>query len=75
MAKEVLVDGLSAEKQGEVAKQWKEYFKELDRQNKSYEAVWLEGADHFFNNMDGVLVKRVRGWLAKHAAGTELPMK
>jgi len=43
--------------------------------NKQFSQVEIEGADHFFNNMDGVLVKRVRGWLAKHAAGTELRMK
>ena len=40
--------------------------------NKQYTQVKIEDADHFFNNMDAVLVKRVRGWLAKHAAGTEL---
>ncbi|MDH5445294.1 MAG: alpha/beta hydrolase family protein [Gammaproteobacteria bacterium] len=40
--------------------------------NKRYTQLKIEGADHFFNNMDAVLVKRVRGWLAKHAAGTEI---
>ena len=29
----------------------KKYFKELDRLNKPYEAVWLEGADHFSNTL------------------------
>lgn len=40
--------------------------------NKNYTQLRIEGADHFFNNMDDVLVKRVRGWLAKNAAGTEI---
>lgn len=43
--------------------------------NKYYTQLKIEGADHFFNNMDEVLVKRVRGWLAKHAAGTEIKLK
>ena len=29
----------------------KKYFKELDRLNKPYKAVWLEGADHFSNTL------------------------
>jgi len=40
--------------------------------NKNYTQLKIEGADHFFNNMDIVLVKRVRGWLAKNAEGTEI---
>ncbi len=40
--------------------------------NKRYTQLKIEGADHFFNNQDAVLVKRVRGWLAKNAAGTEI---
>ena len=40
--------------------------------NKNYTQLKIEGADHFFNNMDAVLVKRVRGWLANNAAGTEI---
>ncbi len=40
--------------------------------NKHYIQLKIEGADHFFNNMDATLVKRVRGWLAKNAAGTEI---
>lgn len=40
--------------------------------NKHYTQLKIEGADHFFNNMDAVLVKRVRGWLGKNAAGTEI---
>lgn len=40
--------------------------------NKRYTQLKIEGADHFFNSMDTVLVKRVRGWLANNAAGTEI---
>ena len=40
--------------------------------NKRYTQLKIEGADHFFNNMDATLVKRVRGWLANNAAGTEI---
>ena len=29
----------------------RKYFKELDRLNKPYKAVWLEGADHFSNTL------------------------
>lgn len=43
--------------------------------NKRYIQIKIQGADHFFNNMDEVLVKRVRGWLAKHAAGVEIKLK
>lgn len=43
--------------------------------NKAYTQLKIEGADHFFNNMDTVLVKRVRGWLTQHAAGTEIKTK
>ncbi|MDH5181158.1 MAG: alpha/beta hydrolase family protein [Gammaproteobacteria bacterium] len=40
--------------------------------NKRYIQLKVQGADHFFNNMDEDLVKRVRGWLANNAAGTEI---
>ena len=40
--------------------------------NKRYTQLKIEGADHFFNNLDDVLVKRVRGWLANNAAGMEV---
>lgn len=43
--------------------------------NKNYTQLKIEGADHFFNNTDATLIKRVRGWLANNAAGTELKMK
>jgi len=40
--------------------------------NKKYTQIEVIGANHFFDNKDEVLVKRVRGWLAKNAAGTEI---
>ena len=35
--------------------------------NKNYSAVKIEGANHFFTNMQDVLIKRIRGWLKKNA--------
>lgn len=43
--------------------------------NKNYTQVKITGANHFFDNYDDVLVKRVRGWLKKNAAGTEIKLK
>ena len=43
--------------------------------NKKYTQVKIVGANHFFDNKDDVLIKRVRGWLAKNAAGTEIKIK
>jgi len=40
--------------------------------NKNYTQVKVAGANHFFDNKEEILVKRVRGWLAKNATGTEL---
>lgn len=42
--------------------------------NKNYTQLQVPGANHFFVGKESVLVKRVRGWLAKNAAGTELKM-
>ncbi len=39
--------------------------------NKQYLQVRITGANHFFDDKDGVLVKRIRGWLQRHADGTE----
>ena len=39
--------------------------------NKKYTQIKITGANHFFDNKDEVLVKRVRGWLFKNAHGTE----
>lgn len=43
--------------------------------NKNYTQVKIAGANHFFDNKDDALVKRVRGWLAKNAAGTKIKIK
>lgn len=43
--------------------------------NKNYTQVKITGANHFFDNKNDALIKRVRGWLAKHATGTELKIK
>ena len=43
--------------------------------NKKYTQVKISGANHFFDNKDDVLVKRVRGWLLKNAHGTETNVK
>ena len=39
--------------------------------NRKYTQIKITGANHFFDNKDEVLVKRVRGWLFKNAHGTE----
>ncbi len=43
--------------------------------NKGYTQIKIEGANHFFNNMEDVLIKRIRGWLAKHAPGKEITVR
>jgi pimeloyl-ACP methyl ester carboxylesterase len=43
--------------------------------NKKYTQVKIIGANHFFDNKDDVLIKRVRGWLAKNAHGSEIRIK
>lgn len=40
--------------------------------NKNYTQIKIAGANHFFDNKDDALIKRIRGWLKKHAAGTEI---
>ncbi len=35
--------------------------------NKKYKQIKIEGADHFFSNMDDILTKRIRGWLKRYA--------
>lgn len=40
--------------------------------NKKYTQIKVAGANHFFDNKDDVLIKRIRGWLLKNAAGTEI---
>ncbi|GMR16383.1 MAG: DUF3530 family protein [Gammaproteobacteria bacterium] len=48
--------------------------KEIARKfgNKKYTQLKVAGANHFFDNKDDVLIKRIRGWLLKNAAGTEI---
>lgn len=36
--------------------------------NKHYTQVMVEGANHFFTDMQDTLIKRVRGWLTKNAS-------
>lgn len=40
--------------------------------NKNYQQKVIEGANHFYNNMQDELVKIVRGWIEKNAKGTEI---
>ncbi len=40
--------------------------------NPDYSQLEVLEATHFFTDQSATLVKRVRGWLAKHAAGTEI---
>lgn len=40
--------------------------------NKNYTQIKVAGANHFFDNKDDELIKRIRGWLLKNAAGTEI---
>lgn len=43
--------------------------------NKKYTQIKIEGADHFFNNKEDELIKRIRGWLKTNAAGKEVKVK
>jgi pimeloyl-ACP methyl ester carboxylesterase len=40
--------------------------------NLKYEQVEIEGADHYFMQMQDILVKRIRGWLDKAAPGVSI---
>lgn len=40
--------------------------------NKNYTQIKVNGANHFFDNKEDVLVKRIRGWITKNAPGTEI---
>lgn len=42
------------------------------RNNPGYQQVVIQDASHFFEGKEEELIKRVRGWLARVAAGTEL---
>lgn len=41
----------------------------------AYRQIQIEGADHDFTGPEEVLIKRVRGWLKRHAAGTRVSSK
>jgi pimeloyl-ACP methyl ester carboxylesterase len=40
--------------------------------NRKYDQVEIEGADHYFNKFESVLIKRIRGWLDKAAPGMSI---
>lgn len=40
--------------------------------NQAYDQYEIEGADHHFNRMEDILVKRIRGWLDKAAPGVSI---
>lgn len=40
--------------------------------NRQYTQLEIEGADHYFNKMEDVLIKRIRGWLDKAAPGMSI---
>ncbi len=41
--------------------------------NRGYAQVEVDGADHFFNNREDELIRRIRGWLKRQADGMEVP--
>lgn len=43
--------------------------------NRQYLQMEIDGADHYFNQQEDVLVKRIRGWLDKAAPGVSLVVK
>jgi pimeloyl-ACP methyl ester carboxylesterase len=40
--------------------------------NRQYAQLEIEGADHYYNKMEDVLIKRIRGWLDKAAPGMSI---
>ncbi len=40
--------------------------------NRQYAQLEIEGADHYYNRMEDVLIKRIRGWLDKAAPGMSI---
>ena len=40
--------------------------------NRQYAQLEIEGADHYFNKLEDVLIKRIRGWLEKAAPGMSI---
>jgi pimeloyl-ACP methyl ester carboxylesterase len=43
--------------------------------NTRYRQVVIEGADHFYHGYETPLVKRIRSWLSRYAAGSEIKVK
>jgi predicted alpha/beta-fold hydrolase len=43
--------------------------------NLQYSQMEVEGADHYFNKLDDMLIKRIRGWLDKAAPGVIMRKK
>lgn len=43
--------------------------------NTQYQQVVIQGADHFYRGYETQLVKRIRSWLQKHVAGSEIKIK
>jgi len=43
--------------------------------NTRYHQVMIRGADHFYHGYEDQLIKRIRSWLKKYAAGTEINLK
>lgn len=40
--------------------------------NRQYTQLEINGADHYYNKMEDVLIKRIRGWLDKAAPGMSI---
>lgn len=43
--------------------------------NQKYDQMVVEGADHYFNKLEDVLIKRIRGWVNKAAPGMSIVVK
>jgi pimeloyl-ACP methyl ester carboxylesterase len=43
--------------------------------NHQYDQMEIDGADHYFNKLEPVLIKRIRGWLGVAAPGVSLVLK
>ena len=42
---------------------------------RNYQQVMIEGADHYFTDLDDIIAKRIRGWLDKAAPGVRVKAK
>jgi pimeloyl-ACP methyl ester carboxylesterase len=43
--------------------------------NRKYDQIEIEGADHYFTKLEEVLIKRIRGWMNKAAPGMSILVK